>query len=101
MPEFRRLFLLLITLGMFTLITINYAVSESLDKLNKAAGNDQYHPLSAPSSNSPNDKSDRRDYTEGNLTAPPPSQGVSKHLISPTGDELIKPSAPSSQTEAR
>ena len=101
MPQFKRLFILLNTLGIFTLVTINYAVSESLNKLNRSSGNDEYRSLSAPSSDSPLDKTDRRDYTERNLTAPPPSSGASKHLISPTSDELKKPSAPSSHTETR
>lgn len=96
MNQFKKLFLSLMVAGMVTLLTINFAVSESLNKLNKANEKDEYHSLSAPSSDSPNDKSDRRDYKEGNLSAPPPPSGTSKNLTSPTSDELKKPSSPNS-----
>ncbi|SFE64098.1 hypothetical protein [Nitrosomonas sp. Nm166] len=95
MIQFKKLLLSLIATGMAILLTINYAVSES-HKLNKVNEKEEYHSLSAPSSDSPNDKSNRRDYTEGNLSAPPPPSGTSKNLTSPTSDEPKKPADPSS-----
>ena len=72
MIQLRKLYLSLIVSAAFLSVS-NSAISDSPPKHNKPMENDESHSLSAPSSDSPHDKTDRRDVKEGNLSSPPPS----------------------------
>lgn len=53
----------------FLMLFSTSALSESLFKMNKPVKNDEYHSLSAPSSDPSLNRSDREEFKKGNLSA--------------------------------
>lgn len=67
----RKFYWALITGGVILSVGSS-ALADSAAESNRPTQNDQLHSLSAPSSDSPSDQTERRDVTEGNLSSPPP-----------------------------